>query len=143
MRNSSFRISTANSALAGQCGEELVQPVGEALGVDAARFCQRLELEDERTGVLGEVALVGLVDLLHEQFGVEEIRVDLPGPGRVLSLGEGVDGELAPDLADAGKARWQMLGVARQAPLRWGPIEARINADGPEEGKGGVLLEHL
>ena len=67
------------------------------------------------------MALVGLVDLLHEQVGVEEIRVDLSGPGRVLSLGEGVDGELAPDLAEAGKARRQMLGVAPKHLLGGGP----------------------
>ena len=74
-------------ALAGQRGEELVQPAGEVLGRHAALPADGLELEDERPGMVGEVALVGLVDRLEKEVGVEEIGIDLSRPRLVLRLG--------------------------------------------------------
>ena len=63
--------------------EELVQPGGEPLGRHAARPADGLELEDERPGMVGEVALIGLVDRLQEQVGVQ--KIGLTWPARALS----------------------------------------------------------
>ena len=61
VRNSSLRSSTAYIPSPGKRGEELVEPVGESRRRDAAPRADRLKLEDERTGVIREIAVVRLV----------------------------------------------------------------------------------
>ncbi len=130
------------AALAGQGAEELVEPGGEALGRHAGRPADGLKLEDERPGMVGEVPLVGLVDRFQEQIGAQKIRIDLAGPGLVLRLAERVHGELVPHLAHAGKSRRQVLRVRPEHLFGGGRVETGVDADGTEEGEGGIFLQH-
>src|SRR6266550_4536788 len=93
-RGEKLVVSHLDSVLgvAGKCAKELIQPAREALRPDAARLGDGLELEDERPGVLGEMALVGLVYLFDKEIRIEEVRIDLSGLLPVLSLGEGMNG---------------------------------------------------
>ena len=118
--------------VARKLGEKLVQPVSESLRTNAARFCDRLELEYKGSGILREIPLIRCVDLFDEEIGVEKIRVDLARFVGLLSLGEAVNGDLAPDLADAGKAGRQALGIASQHRLGGRPIVAGIDSNRPE-----------
>src|SRR5687767_10476078 len=80
-RGEKLIVSHLNSILsvAGKGSKELVQPAREALWLNAARLGDSLELEDERSGVLGEMALVGLVDLFDKEIRIEEVRIGFSG----------------------------------------------------------------
>ena len=142
VRNSSFRISTAYWPSRGSAEKNSSSRTANRSGVTPLPRPDRLELEDERPRVAREVALVGLVDCLEEQVGIEKIGIHLAGARLVQRLGESMHGELVPHLAHAGKSRWQALRVGRERGVRGRRVEAGVDAHGAEEGEGGVLLEH-
>src|SRR5215207_2645125 len=129
--------------LSRQPGEELVESGREALRIDAAGLCQGLEFEDKRSGIIGKVSLIRLVDLLHEQVRIKKVSVDLAGSGRILCLGERVNGQLTPYLAHDREAWWQMFAIAPKHRLGGGTIVGRVDAYSAEERKCRVLLQHL
>ena len=142
VRNSSFRTSTAYWPSRGRAEKKRSSRSANSGASDPAPAADRLELEDERPRMIREVTLVRLVHRLQEHLGVEEIGIHLARARRVLRLGEGLDRDLVPHLADAGEPRRQALRVGAQHLLRGRRVEAGVDPDGAEERKGGVLLQH-
>ena len=112
--------------------QEPIQRLRKPLRRQPLLPAKRGKLEHQRPRVPGEGLEVRARHCIQEELGVEEVLVGLTRALPVLAS-PGMNGDLLPYLADAGKVFRQLLSVAGEGIARGRGVEGGVDPDGTKQ----------